>query len=224
VAGAPRFFDEGNDAPQSRSSSTANLLVISDKMANDEVVGAVDATDTFVFATPSDAIITLNNPNAPFAAWEESDGSTTTNQTKTDVQSESAAQDGPAPVVFRVSSQYLIQASPVFKAAFTGGWKEGSKKGGCNEINAEDWDVEAMSLILNIIHARTKSLPEITSLEILCKFVVLVDYYKLTAQRADALDEISESLEAIKIEILTGKHGCSFECRAQLLGNLSLQL
>jgi len=148
-------------------------------MANDEVVGAVDATDTFVFATPSDAIITLNSPNAPFAVWEESDGSTTTNQTKTDVQSESAAQDGPAPVVFRVSSQYLIQASPVFKVAFRGGWKEGSQKGGCNEISAEDWDVEAMSLVLNIIHARTKSLPKIISLELLCKFLVLVDYYKL---------------------------------------------
>jgi hypothetical protein len=68
----------------------------------------------------------------------------------------------------------------VFKAALTGFWKEGSvTESGCYEISAEDWDVEAMRVVLSLIHSRTKSIPRTVTLEMLVKIAVLVDYYEL---------------------------------------------
>jgi hypothetical protein len=123
---------------------------------------------TYAPAASGDTILVLNNPNAPFALWEDE-----SNPTSSTTASQS-------PVTFRVSSQHLIQASSVFKATLTGGWKEGSTTaGGCHEINAEDWDVEAMRVVLSLIHSRTSSIPRTVTLEMLSKIAVLVDYYKL---------------------------------------------
>ncbi|RYP61159.1 hypothetical protein DL769_007841 [Monosporascus sp. CRB-8-3] len=126
-------------------------------------------------ATPSDTILTLNNPNAPFAVWDEASGIKSENPVSND-----RAQSPPSSITFHVSSQNLIQASSVWRAALTGNWKESSvTANGCHEINTEDWDAEAMFLVLSIIHCRTRSIPRTVTLEMLCKIAILVDYYKL---------------------------------------------
>ena len=157
-----------------------------------------------ILAVPGDTILTLQNPNAPFAPWEGDSkpgprSSTTPSPAPPPVLSSvlpptpsptlspapppvlsPVASPTPPPITFRLSSRHLIQASAVFKAALTGGWKEGSTAaGGCYEINAEDWDAEAMRVVLSLVHSRTKAIPRSVTLEMLSKIAVLVDYYEL---------------------------------------------
>ncbi|KAK3311921.1 hypothetical protein B0H66DRAFT_539033 [Apodospora peruviana] len=115
-------------------------------------------------SSPSDAILTLNSPNAPFAAWDNPQYTTSDND----------------PVTFLVVAQNLIQTSCVFKAALTGPWKEGVvTEDGVKNLEAEGWDSEAMRIVLSAIHHRTKDIPRRVTLEMLCKIAVLVDYYEL---------------------------------------------
>ncbi|RMZ67717.1 Nuclear pore [Pyrenophora seminiperda CCB06] len=46
-------------------------------------------------------------------------------------------------------------------------------------IQANDWDEEALLILLNIFHVRTRRVPATVSLEMLAKIAVLVDYYEL---------------------------------------------
>ena len=126
----------------------------------------------YTFSDSSDTVITLNNPNAPFAVWDEPDDFTKTHNLANDSSN--------APITYHVFSGSLTQASPVFKAALTGGWEEGSetKDGGYN-ISTDSWDSEAMRIVLSAIHNRTRDIPRRVSLELLCKIAVLVDYYEL---------------------------------------------
>jgi len=122
---------------------------------------------SFNFGTvsnPSDAILTLNSPNAAFAAWDDPQNTASIS----------------AAVTFRVVSQNLIQTSHVFKATLNGRWKEGSVvEDGCKNLEAEGWDSEAMRIVLSAIHHRTSDIPRRVTLEMLCKIAVLVDYYEL---------------------------------------------
>ncbi|KAK4109353.1 hypothetical protein N656DRAFT_738362 [Canariomyces notabilis] len=120
---------------------------------------------THTVAASGDTILTLNSPNAKFAPWEDDSSPPATNG---------------SPITFRVSSQHIIQASSVFEAALTGLWEEGSKNAeGFYEVSAEDWDAEALRIVLCLIHSRTSNIPRNVTLEMLCKIAVLVDYYNL---------------------------------------------
>ncbi|KAK0741475.1 hypothetical protein B0T18DRAFT_432578 [Schizothecium vesticola] len=115
-------------------------------------------------ANPSDAILSLNNPNAALAVRDNATNTTSNS----------------APVIFRVVSQNPIQTSRVFKAALTGPWKEGSAaEDGDKNLEAEGWDSEAMHIVLSAIHHRTRNIPRKVTPEMLCNIVVLVDYYEL---------------------------------------------
>jgi hypothetical protein len=83
------------------------------------------------------------------------------------------------PVTFLVSSRHLILASPVFKAMLTGGWKEGDKNNGPLQVGAEDWDAEALVIVMNVLHSHCHQVPKTISLEMLAKIAVIVDYYKI---------------------------------------------
>ncbi|RYP42997.1 hypothetical protein DL768_010139 [Monosporascus sp. mg162] len=266
-----------------------------------------ETSGVHTLATPSDTILTLNNPDAPFAVWDEASGITSEN-----LVSNNSPQSTPSSITFHVSSQNLIQASPVWKTALTGNWKESSvTANGCHEINTEGWDTEAMFIVLSIIHSRTSSIPRTVTLEKLSKIAVLVDYYKLhealhffaslwidnlrsslptvydrdlilwicvswvfkdatifkivtklaiehspaeiqalhlpipesiisrfkeqrnliitainttadqvSVQREAALEKIISSLHSLKLKLINGTYGCSFECRSILLGAL----
>jgi hypothetical protein len=79
-----------------------------------------------------------------------------------------------------VSAKHLILASPVFKKALTGKWKEGSTFVGTGsvEITTESWDVEAFLILLRILHCQHHKLPKRVSLELAAKIAVLADYYE----------------------------------------------
>jgi hypothetical protein len=98
-----------------------------------------------------DSLLTLRNPNAQLAV------ASTVPFDKS--------------VTFLVSSHYLILASVMSKAMLSGQWYESSKKtDGLFHIDAQDWDIEAFSLVLNAIHGQTQHIPqEIQNVELLAK-------------------------------------------------------
>ncbi|TQB71391.1 hypothetical protein MPDQ_007603 [Monascus purpureus] len=79
----------------------------------------------------------------------------------------------------QVSAKHLAFASPVFKTILASGWKEGNHllSEGSVEIVVESWDIDALLILLNIIHCRHRNLPRKISLELLAKIFVLADYY-----------------------------------------------
>lgn len=102
-----------------------------------------------------------------------------------------AEEDGPAVVKnaeperlsdvrFRLSSRHLGLASRYFQKRLEGPWKDGSPvlSGNCRYIYAEDWDIKALPVLVQIIHGRNRSVPRSVSLEMLAKIAVLVDYYE----------------------------------------------
>jgi hypothetical protein len=86
----------------------------------------------------------------------------------------------PSEVQMRVSSRHLILASPYFKAALDGPWREAASVSAdcCRYIYADDWDPQAFLILMHIIHGRNRQVPRLVSLELLAKIAVLVDYYE----------------------------------------------
>jgi hypothetical protein len=83
-------------------------------------------------------------------------------------------------VHYYVSSRHLRLASPTFDSLLTKEkWKEGEpdKDDGLYHVPAEDWDIEALLLLLNVLHHRNRHVPRSLSLEMLAKIAVLIDYY-----------------------------------------------
>ncbi|RHZ43078.1 uncharacterized protein CDV56_100485 [Aspergillus thermomutatus] len=81
---------------------------------------------------------------------------------------------------YQVSSRHLILASPFFRAALTGGWKETRTLGtdGSVTFTVYDWDDQALLIFLNIVHGRHRDLPWKVGLELLAKITVIADYYQ----------------------------------------------
>lgn len=80
---------------------------------------------------------------------------------------------------FRLSSRHLILASSYFNRMLTGPWKESNIEPGCDfTISARDWDVEALLILMNIIHGQARKVPRKLSTELLAKVSVIVDYYQ----------------------------------------------
>ena len=80
---------------------------------------------------------------------------------------------------FRLSSRHLVLASPYFRAALKGSWKEGiSAAGSLYTVEAYDWNEEAFQIIMNVVHSKTEKVPRRVSLELLAQIAVVVDYYK----------------------------------------------
>jgi hypothetical protein len=81
---------------------------------------------------------------------------------------------------FHVCSGNLMSASPWFDRVLKrDGWLESNRN---NEdrhfrISAEDWDDEALLILMNIFHLRNRDVPRTVSLEMLAKIALLVDYY-----------------------------------------------
>ncbi|KAK3370952.1 hypothetical protein B0T24DRAFT_531308, partial [Lasiosphaeria ovina] len=151
-------------------------------------------------------ILTLSNLNAPFAVWDGGEEGTaptepganpeTAEPTPPAEDSTIARDELPAPqdneaspqeelqtstistksTTFLVSSRHLILASPVFKVMLTGGWKEGEKNNGPLRGGAEDWDTEALMIVMNVLHNHYRQVLKKVSLEILAKIAVIINY------------------------------------------------
>ncbi|KAJ0425373.1 hypothetical protein BJY00DRAFT_308121 [Aspergillus carlsbadensis] len=129
-------------------------------------------------APKGDAILVVKNPNAPFAScpWPsptESECLDMTVNAHDDVE--------PTPEVrSRVSSAHLKFVSPVFDRALSEDWKEATtlRESGSVEMETSDWDIEALLLLLRILHFQLSNLPQNVDIELLAKLLVLVDYYE----------------------------------------------
>ncbi|PYH78381.1 hypothetical protein BO82DRAFT_405234 [Aspergillus uvarum CBS 121591] len=80
----------------------------------------------------------------------------------------------------QVSAKHLILASSVFKRILTGGWMESTKflKQGSVEIDTDSWDLDALIIVLRLIHCQSFHKPRKLSLEMLAKVAVIADYYE----------------------------------------------
>ncbi|KAF7136974.1 hypothetical protein CNMCM5793_006678 [Aspergillus hiratsukae] len=80
----------------------------------------------------------------------------------------------------QVSAKHLTLASPVFKKILTGGWKESITylQKGSVEITTEGWDIEALLILLRVIHCQNHHVPRKLTLEMLAKVAVLADFYE----------------------------------------------
>ena len=65
----------------------------------------------------------------------------------------------------------------MFKAALTSGWKEGQSEGGYLRISTEEWDAEAVAMVMNIIHGCHQEVSQGVDLPILTKIAAIVNYY-----------------------------------------------
>jgi len=137
-----------------------------------------------------DVILNLEYPNDPFApecgsppTRTQRPNSTALTENDSSLKTLSSTQDiaepgeGDKTVKFRVSSRHLVLASPVFKSALTGGWKESAKIEGKHQINSQGWDTTAFGIFLNAIHCQYRQVPRVLELEMLAKVAVIVDYY-----------------------------------------------
>lgn len=81
---------------------------------------------------------------------------------------------------YHVSSSQLKLSSREFdKMLSARNWREGTPDtdDGLLHIFAEDWDEDALLILLNVIHLRNRKVPRSISLETLAKIALLVDYY-----------------------------------------------
>lgn len=76
---------------------------------------------------------------------------------------------------FRVSSNAMCLASPVWKAMFTGGWKETTTE----EISFPEADPNALSIALRIAHLQFKDLPSSVNFKELLRLAGICDEYDL---------------------------------------------
>ncbi|PTB63510.1 hypothetical protein BBK36DRAFT_1126953 [Trichoderma citrinoviride] len=114
-----------------------------------------------------DTLLILHNPDAPFAAQNS----------RFSVRGVRAAVK--PEVRMRLSSRHLTLASAYFEKMLANDWKETTPEGDYSYVvKAEDWDEEALLIMMNIIHGRTAKLPMAMNLETLAKICALVDYYQ----------------------------------------------
>jgi hypothetical protein len=84
----------------------------------------------------------------------------------------------PPAVVYQVSSRHLITASPKFQSQLES-WDESDVgEDGFYHLTTSGWDPDAFTILLNILHLRSREVPRELTLEKLAKVAVLVDYYR----------------------------------------------
>lgn len=106
----------------------------------------------------------------------------------------------PISVNMLVSSKHMILASSVFAAMLKVDYKEGStlESKGKVEILLPDDEPDVFTILLNIIHGRTKKVPRRIDLVSLTKLSILVDKY----QMHEAVGVFAEIwIEALKVDL-----------------------
>lgn len=140
------------------------------------MVNKKEMTDkTHVIDEDGEVIIILENANAPFAVWSDNEQDVEIPQESETKNDETAKNE----YRIQVSAKHLMLASPVFKKALSGGWKESftfvNKRS--VEIKVDSWDIGAFVIFMKIIHCRLNAIPRKLNLELLSKITALADYY-----------------------------------------------
>ncbi|RAL07049.1 BTB/POZ domain-containing protein [Aspergillus homomorphus CBS 101889] len=159
----------------------------------------MSATDlsTHIIDPDGDVVIVLHDPNHAFAPWNKagtpemaSPSSSGTDENdkhegNPNVQSVKISGDcnkEATKEVHRilVSGKHLALASSYFKNMLRGTWKETTSHSatGPMEIAAEGWDLEALLIVLQVLHCQNSQIPRKLSLEMIAKIAVVADYYQ----------------------------------------------
>jgi hypothetical protein len=169
----------------------------------------------------ADAVLILKNPNTSFASWspdeveenakasvEASAGGGTNTETSCQAASSATSSCEEEEIHYRVSSRHLALVSPIFKSMLLGkNWNEGIRNeiDGLYHVTTEDWDMEALLILLDVLHHRNRRVPRTISLEMLAQLAVLIDYYKC----AEALESFTERwVEHLKVISPIPSHVC----------------
>ncbi|KAI9713226.1 MAG: hypothetical protein M1820_001212 [Bogoriella megaspora] len=93
-------------------------------------------------------------------------------------------------VTVRVCSRHLMLASPYFSRMLKGSLKEGNsiQNTGAVDVEVKDIYADALVILMNIIHGKTRSVPKEVDLDTLAKMAVLVDLYEC----AEAVEVFSD--------------------------------
>ncbi|KAL4948178.1 hypothetical protein BDW69DRAFT_189510 [Aspergillus filifer] len=160
-------------------------------------------TPDHILDPTGEVILVVRNPNPPFAVWTSTDTQGTNaspepstqdsdNETETSVgwghykieisdsdEDDDPAETTPADVRIQVSAKHLMLGSLVFNKMLSGDWAEGRELRGKGSIELviHDWDIEALLVVLHIMHARLLKVPPQVTLEKLAKIAVIADYY-----------------------------------------------
>ncbi|KAK1451061.1 hypothetical protein CCUS01_11238 [Colletotrichum cuscutae] len=134
--------------------------------AEDELSRSLDAADSPVVNNGSE------HPQTPDAETHPPTSSYDQTQVQSPVSTVSC-------VEFIVSSRHLSLSSHYFRAQLCGPWAEAlvHSQDGRRHIRAHGWDADALLLLMQIFHAKTRDVPRFISLEQLAKIAILVDYY-----------------------------------------------
>jgi hypothetical protein len=138
-----------------------------------------------------DTLLILKNPNAPFAAGDEHVWPNFLPKYRTEKMRKNERElvellyaiesddDNTREVYFQLSSKHLAFASEYFRGLVANNWKEAnSSRGFAYNVTAKDWDEAALLMVMNIIHCKTKKIPQKVSPEMVAKVAVIVDYYQ----------------------------------------------
>ncbi|KAL4794542.1 hypothetical protein BDV19DRAFT_390148 [Aspergillus venezuelensis] len=152
-----------------------------------------------------EVILVVRNPNPSFAVWTSTDAKDTNASHESSTQDydseteayvgcgynnhRTEASDGDedddfaetttAEVRIQVSAKHLMLGSSVFNKMLSGDWAEGRelREKGSVELVIPDWDIEALLVVLYIMHSRLLKVPRQVTLENLAKIAVIADYY-----------------------------------------------
>lgn len=143
-----------------------------------------------------DLLIILPSTIEEFAPWNDSNDELTTlpdsleNESTVKVVGSHTAIDDAGPssgnmeppyLQFKVSSKHLSLASRRFERMLTGNWEEAKTihEDGYRHVTLDaGFDPDALKLLLNIIHGKTRKVPRSLDLEMLAKLSVLVDDFE----------------------------------------------
>lgn len=144
-----------------------------------------DANSPFAYAA-GDMVPRKTSHGLPkpykFPSWERASDDAATEEVVTDeAAAEKQTQDpmDGRELRIQVSAKHLTFASSFFKNTLTGRWKESEtyQQQGSVEIIAEDWDSEALLIILRAMHCQYNLMPQKVTLEMLAKIATIADYY-----------------------------------------------
>lgn len=138
-----------------------------------------------------DTLFILRNPDAPFATdssfelWPRvlpsywtPDQQQNENNLRTSALVAEVARDESAEIQMQLSSKHLALASTYFQRMMANDWKESKAENDyAYTITADDWNPDALIIMMNILHGQTQEVPKIIDVEKLAKIAVLVDYY-----------------------------------------------
>lgn len=139
-----------------------------DKAKVTPATGSSDANDTGTGPSPGPS-------SGPHPEPSPEPSTMTAEPSATDANTDGTKKE----VHIQVSAKHLTFGSPVFNRMLNGDCMEAAefKEKGYVELVVPNWDVEALLLVLHIMHAQTSKVPRLLSLEDLTKVTLIADYY-----------------------------------------------